>query len=575
MKTRILQKLLFISIIFISAENFCYAQNIIEHQKKTYTDSLNTFYTQTSLPLYFFVSTKPDDTKPTPLNKQNGSPEKQAVILENNGKHQIKIYNPISNLIETFTINADGTTPKSSPVFKETKSYAINNSIFYGKNLKLEISANDDMSGIQQIYYSINNKEYQKFNSDLQNFSDGQYSLKYYTVDNVGNTEKENIQIFTVDNTDPQTICEISDILDSTVISENGKIIINARDNSSGIKNTYYKIDKQEYQILKTNSIYFQNLNEGSHTIYFYSTDNVSNTEQEQKQEFFLDKTAPIIATDILGDRFVIQDKIFFSGRTKLKLTAIDNKAGVKEVMYSIDKEEFKKYSEAFYLPSSKGMHIVNYYAIDKLGNRTKSKTNNGLLQYEHFVGKIYVDLTGPDLYHKFTGKQFISKDTLYISKDTKIEFRQTDPESGPDKITYTIDDENTETQYNAPFTIQKPGFHTIDQIGYDKVNNRNYKTLKFVVDATAPKIYHQFSAKELQNTDSLQTYPYYSSIFIAPQDDLSGIETILYSINNGPVKSYYRKISGFAKNKINKVKITVTDKLGNTSEKEIIFIAQ
>jgi len=569
---RKLSKYSIIVTILFFIYNHAFSQNKIEHKTKIYIDSINKVYSQTSQPIYLYISNTPNDNNPTPINNVTETKQAKPIFLKTNGKHQFKRYNTISKLEETFYIHADGTPPKTKIIFSNPEPYTTNNKIYYGNNQRIKLISKDDMSGINKILYSINNSEYKEYTTEIAVETEEKYLVKFYSIDNVGNVENIQENTFYIDKLAPKSICTISDTLGNEIISERGIITIETADIETGSSKIYYKLDSGEYKIFTKSSINLKKLSEGSHSIYFYATDNVNNKENEQETAFFLDKTSPIIATDILGDQFIIGDKIFFSGRTKLKLTAIDNKAGVKTVMFSIDKGAFKKYEEAFYLPATKGSHGVDYYAIDNLENRTRTKTKNGYLHYEHFIGKIYIDLTGPTLFHKFIGKQYLSKDTLYISKNTKIKFSQQDFESKPKKITYMIDNIPEEIDYSEPFSIKEEGFHQINQIGYDKVNNRNFKTLKFVVDAKGPEIFHRFSVKPSIISDTLETYPYYVSIFIAPQDDVSGIENISYTINDSPVKNYYRKISGFKKGEINTVIIHVNDKLGNSSTKKIQF---
>jgi len=490
-KLQNLAKYLIIIIILSFISNKTFSQNKIKYKTNIYIDSLNKVYSQTAQPVYLYISNSPNDNNPTPINNVTKANQPKPIFLKINGKHQFKRYNPISKLEETFYIHADGTPPQTKIIFSNPEPYTLNNKIYYGNNQKIKLASKDDMSGVSQILYSINNSEYKEYTTEIAVKAEKKYLVKFYSVDNVGNVENTQENTFYIDKTAPKTICTISDTLGNEIISERGKIEIETTDAATGSSKIYYKLDSGEYKIFTQKSINLNKIKEGNHTIYFYSIDNVNNVEKEQKTFFFLDKTSPIIATDILGDQFIIGDKMFFSGRTKLKLTAIDNKAGVKTVMFSIDKSPFKKYETAFYLPATKGMHGVDYYAIDNLGNRTRTKTKNGYLHYEHFIGRIYIDLTGPTLFHKFIGKQYLSKDTLYISKNTKIQFSQQDFESKPKKIT-------------EPFSITEEGFHKIDQIGYDKVNNRNFKTLKFVVDSKGPEIFHKFSVKQTIISDTI-----------------------------------------------------------------------
>jgi hypothetical protein len=565
-------------LLFLTFAGKLNAQVQPPHEKKMYVDSLNRIYNQTSLPLYLFISNNPNGANPVGMS-QNYSDLKhndvQPMYLDGDGKHHIKHYDEIEKIPVTFVIYADGKAPKTTHIFENSVLYTKDTKKYYGNNQKIKLTAKDDLCGTDKIYYSINSEEYKQYTEPFALTTQGDFILKYYSVDYVGNVENIHTENFSIDNTPPTTFYTINGISDNNIISVNTVIYFNAEDNSTGISKTYYRIDNGTDVIYYPGKIPVKSLEEGTHTIYFHSVDNTGNVEAEKSYEFFLDKTAPIVATDILGDKFIIGNQTFFSGRTKLKLTSVDNKSGVKEVKYSINGSPFNTYTEAFYLPSKKGLHLIDYYAIDNLDNRTLSNENGKVMEYQHYVGTIYVDLTGPSLTHKIIGKQLITRDTIFINSETKIELAQTDAESGPQKIAYTINNSPEEINYSEPISFKESGFHELNQIGYDNVNNRNFKTLNFVVDNKAPEIFYKFSVNPISKTDSSATYPSFVSIFLAPQDDISGIESIYFSINNLPKKQYTSGIKGFSTEAENTVKIEVTDNLGNIKEEVIKFFIE
>jgi hypothetical protein len=248
---------------------------------------------------------------------------------------------------------------------------------------------------------------------------------------------------------------------------------------------------------------------------------------------------------------------------------------GVKETKYSINSGEFVLYKEPFYLPSKPGVHLVRYFAVDSLGNSTSGTKDAEKLEYMHTVNKIYVDLTGPALSYKYKGPVFVTRDTTFISSNTEIVISGIDGESGLQTLAYALDKNPTEIPYKETFTIPSSGTHYMDVIGYDNVNNRNVISVAFVVDNAAPVIQAIFSVDAIGNIEGLQVYPSYVQLFIAPTDNLTGIDKISYSINGQPMKEYQRFIDGFQTEQRYDVKIVVTDKLGNTSEKIVSFIVK
>lgn len=561
-------KLLF--ILFLS-QNLFGQQNLREqHAIKPYVDSLNRFYMQAEQPLYVYVATSPTQT-PTQLGVENKNTvaERKAIYLDGHGKHYLKHTDALHHLEDKFAVYADGRKPVSSNVFLEAPRYFADNQKFYGKDLSIKLSTKDEMSGIQNLYYSLNGETYTSYGNKLVPKKEGDYTLKYYAVDNVGNIETPKEIKFTLDFKAPNTFHNIVGIAENNVISTSTKIYLTFNDSISGVKQTYYRFDNENPKLYNPNTpIPFTYLSDGEHTIHYYSIDQVANKEVEKSFTFYLDKTSPIMSADVLGDRFIVDGKVYFSGRTKLKLTAIDNKAGIKKVLYAIDGAGYQTYEKPFYLPKESGLHLINYYAVDNMGNEGVSQSKK-IAQYEHNVGRVYVDLTGPILAHQFVGPTFQKGDTLYINNSTQMRLSARDPESGLQNIKYSIDKENTENLYQRPFTIAKGGEHLVEYFGYDNVNNRNVKNFTIVVDNQGPDIFHNFSNAINEDT---KAYPSYVTLFLAATDANTTIGDVYYVINGGKKRLYAQAITGFKKNKKYTINVIAYDRLGNKQETLVEF---
>jgi hypothetical protein len=571
-------KTIILSIAFVHLFLTAWPQTVITHEKGSYVDSLNQYFVQTAQPLYLYISTKPN-MNPTPLSNSSSNENKNPITpmyLDGNGKHTIQHFDAQCKKQVTYTVYADGKSPITQSSFTQSPSHIAHGIQYYGKNLMVRLTASDDLSGVNTTYYSINGDEYQAYTTGSNIATkEGANVLKYYSIDNVGNCENIIEKKFVVDVTPPKTVYQLKEACANNVISGNSIINLTYNDSISGVAKTFYKFDTTAEMTYNGNNIVFQNLPEGDHTMYFHSVDHVKNTEIDQVFNFFYDKTAPIVATDVLGDRFIVNEQIYFSGRTKLKITAVDNKVGVKDTKYSVDNIEFKKYIDPFYLPSKPGVHIIKYYAIDSLGNVTTDNGDAENLEYKHTVSKVYVDLTGPTMDYQYTGQKFVTRDTTFINADTKIGMSGVDNESGMQRITYTLDQNPTEIDYHEPIKITQAGVHKLLVIGYDNVNNRNFKPAFFVVDNVPPVIYTSYSVQPLGQVDSLSILPSYAQIYVAPTDNLTGIHKILYSVNDQPEKEYLRFIDGFVKGQKNKVRISVSDNLENKSETVLYFQVQ
>lgn len=549
-------KNLFCTLTFVISFAFCtWAQpQQPEHVKKTYIDTAGIYYQQASLPVQLFVATSAD-AKPVPLQSATG----KNIVLEGHGVHTIRHHNTVTNTIDAFNLYADGMAPVT--IFQLTGTLAqAGAKPLYGNSVSITLKAIDEMSGVEALFYSINGSAYQPYQPVT--LAEGNYTYSFYAVDHTGNAEKPQVRTFMVDASAPKTYHSIVGISSQQVISTSSTLYLTATDSIGGVAKTFYKIDKENFKPYTGGNIPFQHLPDGEHVLTYYSVDHVGFKEAEKSVKFYFDKTAPIMSADILGDKFIVGERVYFSGRTKLKLTAIDNKSGIKEVMYSINDVPYQPYQDPFYLPNKSGTHNVRYYAIDNTNNRANDN-------FAQSMGVIYVDLTGPALSHSFTGPTFVKADTVLVSQKTKIMLSATDPESGLKKIAYSLDDATTEIPFTGkPFDITVQGVHTLNMFGYDNVNNKNAKSAIFYVDIHGPEIHAQFTVA----ASNEGMYPSYTNVYLSATDSEVGAGEIWYTINGGKAQLYAAPLKGFTKDKEYTLKIKAVDLLGNVSEKTVEF---
>jgi hypothetical protein len=397
--------------------------------------------------------------------------------------------------------------------------------------------------------------------------TEGTHAVSFYGVDRVGNKEPTHTQNFIVDLSPPTVTHNINGFADANVIASTSKIYFTATDELSGLDHIKYRFDEEEYKLYNGTNVVFTSLEDGDHTMEYFAVDKVGNKSAIYVVDFYYDKTAPLTASDILGDRFVLNGKIYFSGRTKMKLTAIDNKIGVKDIMYSINKEKFKVYDQPFYLPSIAGQHEIRYYSVDRLSNKPA-----GSESYKHNISLVNVDLTGPDMSFEISGPSFKAAGVQYISPETQIKIFGKDKGSGLQLLTYSIDGHSAETHYEQPITINSTGRHDIEFFGYDNVNNRNLGSTTVFVDATPPNIFENFSTRSIQSVDGVLEYPPYVTVFLAATDDIVGNDKIYYSINGSPEKLYVKPIEQLRKNIVYEISVRAVDKVGNESSRTFEF---
>jgi hypothetical protein len=288
-----------------------------------------------------------------------------------------------------------------------------------------------------------------------------------------------------------------------------------------------------------------------------------------RKFSFYVDKTPPRVMEELIGNSYTASDKEYFSGRNKLKFISMDNKAGVKEIRYSINGGEFRVYEKPFNLTRSGNLRIQTL-AIDRVNNKkqTRKLTNRPNVSY--------VDLTGPGLSHRFRGPVFSYRDTFFISNATRIILQGEDSESGFKKIDYKKQTQSEYTPYSNPFSVEEEGAHVIQYTGYDNLDNSSSETIDCIVDNKGPAIHHRFSMPpgRTKNVEGKQVpvLPAHAMLFLSATDARVGLEQMTYAVNGTSQQAYQGAIRGFSPGKTYSIRVSAADKLGNTSTQVIRF---
>jgi len=571
--------ILFIFCVCFSVSNI-FGQNQLIHEQKLITGDDGKVYLNKALPVYFKISNSRSTNSEKFLVESQEHPQyTNPMYFAKEGLNTV--YSP--SAVDTvtlkpimpkqnvyFQIYVDGIAPVTS-VHNNSTPYEKKDTLYFGLNLKIKFDVIDKVSGLDKTYYSIDGSEFKEFSTELTFDKEKEYILKYYSVDKVGNVEAVKEVKFTIDASKPLTNLKIFGNYIDNIISGTSSISLKPEDAFAGTASTYYILDKNEKQIYSV-PLLAKTLYEGEHTLTYYTTDNVFNEEENKVYNFYVDKTAPILLSEILGDSFFANGKEYSSGRSKLKLTAIDNRAGVKEIYYTTNGKDYILYDKPFYLPNQSGNIDIKFYAVDNVGNKTSEDATNSANKLNF---NSYIDLVGPELSYKFDGKTYTFNDTTYITSSTKIILKGFDSEAGMKNITYNLD-QSSETDYTSVLTVSGNGLHQIDYYGYDNVNNSNLGSFTFKVDETAPEITAHFSlnssGKKIVDSKEFKIYPQQLIVYLSAFDDMVGVEKIYYTIEGQPEKLYTNFISTFQMGKDYKIKLRAIDYLGNESISEIYF---
>ncbi|HEY9125294.1 MAG TPA: hypothetical protein VIO15_13210 [Bacteroidales bacterium] len=556
-----LKKFLFLWIVCL-VHTSLFSQELPLIEKRMYTAPDGKLYIQKSLPVYLMLNTNADNKGAVLLKSERTAAYTNPMYFDTEGLNTIRSPFCVDQKTKEvrkqdiiFEVYADSKAPVTKISFNTGKTFKKDNKLFVKGPSQISLTANDELSGVDKIMYSLDGEEFRPYVSTLEISAEGEHTLKYFAYDFVGNTEALHTLVLVVDNTKPKTSYEFKGDNFDNILAGNASIVLKSEETGSGLAGIYIRLDNGPVQKYSS-AIKAATIEQGEHTLYYLASDNLDNAETENTLDFYVDKTPPTIMHEIIGKTYMINGREFSSGRSQLKITGLDNKAGIKEIYYSINNSEYKKYEKPVLLSSISGGLVIKAYALDNVNNRTEIRDEAQSAQLP------YIDLTGPSMKYSFSGPLFKYADTIYVNKNTKIHLKGVDEEAGLSQIQYNIDNLGM-TNYQEPFSIDKEGIHTIQYSGTDNVDNTTMGYFTVVVDNTGPEIFPRFSSLPIKSDNTQKPiYPSFAALFVAATDQTTGYEKMTYSLNGSKEIPFTGFLNAFNKN--NQLTIKAFDKLGN-----------
>ncbi|MBO3840194.1 MAG: DNRLRE domain-containing protein [Thermoproteota archaeon] len=200
----------------------------------------------------------------------------------------------------TVTVTADVTPPVTTITIGSPKHYA-GNYIYVNSSTSFSLSASDDMSGVEETKYRIDDGPWENYADkfSLSGYSDGIHEIRYYSIDRAGNNEAEKTLTVILDNS-PPSIGDPSPT--ESLIQKTNKVtfMVIVEDIGSGVKEVRLTIDGV-YQGLMTkhgnNYTRTISLSEGEHSWRIEAVDSLGNSvTQEYSLVLIIDDTPPTIS---------------------------------------------------------------------------------------------------------------------------------------------------------------------------------------------------------------------------------------------------------------------------------------
>jgi len=249
-------------VLILLAGNILWGQQLPVHEKKVFLAPNGNIYIQKQLPVYLWLSVDPDKSSekyrlwseetyqfsnPMYFDTEGWNTVRSPSAVDTSSR--VPVY-PLRDIV--FEVYADSKPPKTSVDFGESKPVLFENKLQVGKGTHVKFSARDELSGVENIYYSVDGADYKAFTEDLDINIEKEYHIKYYAADNVGNVEDLQEITLIYDVSAPETKLEIDGDKYDNILSGRSKIKLLSDDKGTGIKSIYYAIDEGSDKLYTT-----------------------------------------------------------------------------------------------------------------------------------------------------------------------------------------------------------------------------------------------------------------------------------------------------------------------------------
>lgn len=346
---------------------------------------------------------------------------------------------------------------------------------------------------------------------------DGTYGLKSCAVDQAGNFElyKENDDAVVI----VDTIAPSSNVLLTGSMGDDGWYVspvtvdLSGEDLGSGVQEIRYRLNSGQWAI-GTSPTTLTLDQDGVNYLEFYSVDNTNNQGQTENVTVNIDGTMPITLA-VFGNSF--NGSGWNKEPVTTSLSAVDTVSGISALWYRIGPGDFTECAGVIYFNDT-GEYDLEYYAVDNAGNE-------GLHQHQI----IMVDVTAPEAEVNFS-----DGDRIWYNDTLVVELVCSDDGAGVVYTEYRLNGGNW-MSYSNPFTISEDGFYLIEFQVSDLVGNVILINASRGLDRASPTTDLEVDGLIVEDV----VYANQLKLTLQAHDDNSGVDSILYSLDNDVWQNY------------------------------------
>jgi len=395
-------------------------------------------------------------------------------------------------------------------------------------------TAVDTFSGVDFFRYQIDGGSSTNVRDtfNLAGYTDGRHQIVFSARDHADNVIDSTLSLY-LDNTSPfsQIFFDPPKKMynDTLYISPSTPIWIEAQD-TCGVAHSYYKVTNLDNDLILDWTEALNTFNipytppDYRYIISYYSIDNLGNTESPKDTVVAIDCEPPVTILNIGDPRYPLPSDssiIYITSQTPLSFEATDDISGVDTTYYRIDGAGWYVYSGGVFNLTEEGSHVVEYYSIDKAGNREDINSKELRVDETHPIS----ELTTGDPNYELPGD---SLGQILITSNTPLILTAEDPlsngvASGVKEMEYEIEMAEIFAIVEGDSTVftitGEDGSYKVDYSARDNVLNEEPANSKYY---------------ELDNTKPV-------AIILSPLDStmVSDEITIIGTVNDKHFKEY------------------------------------